>query len=1527
MDPTAPPLGVQGQLSQALSELQQFRASADRFQAENQELRAEADALRAELRAASGDAPPGPGLHVPPPSVRAMLDEALAELKAKAAENSELHAQAAENSELREKAAQADKLRAELLLLRKQTEQVRHEDTLFHSIITVTSKTKMEKTGTSLIHTKPNQLRRLFLEAPDQALPPPPSAWAPPPNAIVHTLSEKDTAVLFYRNLAVRNIGGLANMELFEFHLHVAESTENPNLITLRTLSDDEAEHLCGDLYARQVETKREKVDLKKLKRVQVTAAIARGATKSCSLEVAEAVLSFLAGATRSLHDRFGRYKEVDEATLRHFVEHGMSSAPESSEKEKALILRRLQDDDQKESSWSRLAGTVREPVSYFKKVDEDSNTWGKAEGVVDVSAPDVLAWLWYSCTHERSLKYERKNGNLLKTELDVPGTRSKFIVVSMKMPRAISNRVFANWWTWAKEQNGDLIAAFTPHEDYGSGAEKETVDAALEAEKRSVIGKLRGFYRIKTLASNVCRVTLVAQGDAGGTIGKQAMAWGIKFLLGIVKNLKDKCMRNGAKVDAEMRGAFPAPPLRRSLTREQDAMVARCLSLEKDAEASTRGSRKRSNVMAAVSAKSAAAQARAVKGSWVELRSTSLFVSMSMKYTKGSEGGSDSSVAIGKAKATLDCSATEAFAHQFAVCGREKMILSKEGGDRARFIFKEHTTHDFEWALVKKMPFPLTNREFLGRYLSFKEPTGDLVVVFEALPDSTKVDYGANLKVVRGKGTGVLRLKSINDGTQCEVTLVQHGDAGGFVPEGVMVAKIPQALRPVADMRELFQRDDAIDGAKRSELAAIINTNKQPYLPDETALVKKIGAKFASLPAFEKLDSPDHFVHMSWVFKEGSSAAIGRATTIVDAPIAEVAAWELAKMSRENQKEHVAFGGLDRNLKKINDHQDIYHVVYELSIPGFLPRQWVTRVVWKWAAGKKELTVIADSVDHTDFPERKEYLRASSTVMVKYKQEAEVGEVPQTKVTWTQQVDLGGVIPKWAQNRQGVGQLMYLSLMRKRFDRSLELDGKKREELVKMIRRHGRDGVEYSEEEEKMVAEGKTPEEVLAHVWDTKARHKTRPDDLEKEIDEKPNAHNQLVFNKKQTPAVISNRDFLSRAWRNQNPSMKELFEKYPWVEEMVLTMGEELLKNAAWGLWFRVITGSGLSMLDLATDINVILVYFGETGQEWYGWMMLGMVLASMGLQLVGVLIQNGKMGWGKLLSEMLIVLLGLKPGVDAMRVVSNAEMHEHHVLDATMELACTKGIEMFCESIPGCILQVMALTQGGSEGATRTKVVSIFISAITTGMGSASISYDFDSDPEKREKLPNFYGYLPDEGNARTIMYVCMVINSALLLLLRSIGAALLMLADTKIFIAYMAGDHLLYLLLKLVLAFAIFLSLMKKKYRSTFWSMETGNEWIQAFFIQGGSDDIKKNVLKYNSAKWKAIEPQVKEWIRDGWVGWERDKPDWYTDNWKAKVPGDWVPKEGKAGHERAKESVRRRSIGGGGRERSVVYAAD
>ena len=117
------------------------------------------------------------------------------------------------------------------------------------------------------------------------------------------------------------------------------------------------------------------------------------------------------------------------------------------------------------------------------------------------------------------------------------------------------------------------------------------------------------------------------------------------------------------------------------------------------------------------------------------------------------------------------------------------------------------------------------------------------------------------------------------------------------------------------------------------------------------------------------------------------------------------------------------------------------------------------------------------------------------------------------------------------------------------------------------------------------------------------------------------------------------------------------------------------------------------------------------------------------------------------------------------------------------------------------------------------------------------------------------------------------------------------------------------------------------MMKKKYRSTFWSMETGNEWIQSYFTRGVTDEIKMNVLNKNKGKWSAIVPQVKEWVEEGWTEWEREKPEWFTDNWKARVPAEWVPKEGKEEHKRAKDCVRRLSFVGGERKRSVVYAAD
>ena len=61
--------------------------------------------------------------------------------------------------------------------------------------------------------------------------------------------------------------------------------------------------------------------------------------------------------------------------------------------------------------------------------------------------------------------------------------------------------------------------------------------------------------------------------------------------------------------------------------------------------------------------------------------------------------------------------------------------------------------------------------------------------------------------------------------------------------------------------------------------------------------------------------------------------------------------------------------------------------------------------------------------------------------------------------------------------------------------------------------------------------------------------------------------------------------------------------------------------------------------------------------------------------------------------MVKEMLIVLSGTKPGVDAMRVASGTEQSEHNVCDPATELTFTRCVELVSEAIPGSILQFTA------------------------------------------------------------------------------------------------------------------------------------------------------------------------------------------------------------------------------------------
>ena len=64
----------------------------------------------------------------------------------------------------------------------------------------------------------------------------------------------------------------------------------------------------------------------------------------------------------------------------------------------------------------------------------------------------------------------------------------------------------------------------------------------------------------------------------------------------------------------------------------------------------------------------------------------------------------------------------------------------------------------------------------------------------------------------------------------------------------------------------------------------------------------------------------------------------------------------------------------------------------------------------------------------------------------------------------------------------------------------------------------------------------------------------------------------------------------------------------------------------------------------------------------------------------------------------------------------------MEEHHVFDAKSELVFTKCVEMVCESIPGCLLQLYVILKVGNT--SKRAVTSVVVSALTAGYSGATI-----------------------------------------------------------------------------------------------------------------------------------------------------------------------------------------------------------
>jgi hypothetical protein len=109
---------------------------------------------------------------------------------------------------------------------------------------------------------------------------------------------------------------------------------------------------------------------------------------------------------------------------------------------------------------------------------------------------------------------------------------------------------------------------------------------------------------------------------------------------------------------------------------------------------------------------------------------------------------------------------------------------------------------------------------------------------------------------------------------------------------------------------------------------------------------------------------------------------------------------------------------------------------------------------------------------------------------------------------------------------------------------------------------------------------------------------------------------------------------------------------------------------------------------------------------------------------------------------------------------------------------------------------------------------------------------------------------------------------------------------------------------------VVLFAVFFYNIEKKYWGTFYSLQRGKDLSVKCFREG-SDAVKAlYAFGFSKHHWKANEKEVRAWVDANWDRWEEEKPDWFDEAMRARVPIEYIPG---AGNARRRESVRRASV--------------
>ena len=213
------------------------------------------------------------------------------------------------------------------------------------------------------------------------------------------------------------------------------------------------------------------------------------------------------------------------------------------------------------------------------------------------------------------------------------------------------------------------------------------------------------------------------------------------------------------------------------------------------------------------------------------KLKSSSFSGEMSFKKKAGwfQEG-----VATGRCSDVIDAPIEQVLAFVWDFCSNQRMRIHREQGQIARLTLSDDG-RETKVAVIKRMPWPLSNREFLAQLTWWKDVDGVIFIANETFHD--KIDYGMSFRTVKGYVVSLFKLDPVSE-RQCKFTTTLHIDAAGLIPAFVVELKIASSLALVEEARENFNRGEEIDLLETTALCDLMKRAGEALVGDLPMLV-----------------------------------------------------------------------------------------------------------------------------------------------------------------------------------------------------------------------------------------------------------------------------------------------------------------------------------------------------------------------------------------------------------------------------------------------------------------------------------------------------------------------------------------------------------------------------------------------------------------------------------------------------------------------------------------------------------------